>query len=355
MTATATVTPNEAVGIGRVRYVSTTVSLIPGDGIGPEVTRAACRVVEAAGGNIEWDICLAGETAIAQTGEPLPKETLDSIIRNGAALKGPLGTPIGGGHRSVNVQLRQTLDLYANFRPARSIPGVKSRYEDIDLIVIRENTEGLYSGLEHTVVPGVIESLRIITARGSERIARFAFETARRQNRKKVTAVHKANILKLSDGLFLEVVRRVAQEYPAIAYDECIVDAAAMRLVLKPETFDVMVMENLFGDILSDLTSGLVGGLGLTPSANIGERGAVFEAVHGTAPDIAGRGLANPTAVILSAALMLRHLRQDEPADRIEAAVRQVITAGKQVTGDLGGRASTDEYTDALVASVESD
>ena len=356
MTSTATVTPNEAVGVivRRVRYVSTTVSLIPGDGIGPEVTRAACRVVEAAGGNIEWDICLAGAAAIERTGEPLPKETLDSIIRNGAALKGPLATPIGGGYRSVNVQLRQSLDLYANFRPARSIPGVKSRYENIDLIVIRENTEGLYSGLEHTVVPGVVESLRIITARGSERIARFAFETARRQNRGKVTAVHKANILKLSDGLFLDTARRAAQDYPEIAYDECIVDAAAMRLVMHPETFDVMVMENLFGDILSDLTSGLVGGLGLTPSANIGERGAVFEAVHGTAPDIAGRGLANPTAVVLSAALLLRHLRQDDPADRIEAAVRRVIAAGEHVTGDLGGRASTDEYTDALVAAVES-
>jgi isocitrate dehydrogenase (NAD+) len=310
-------------------------------------------VVAAAGGDVDWEECLAGGAAIERSGEPLPKETLDSIVRNGTALKGPLATPIGGGYRSVNVQLRQSLDLYANFRPARSIPGVKSRYEDVDLIVIRENTEGLYSGLEHTVVPGVVESLRIITARGSERIARFAFETARRRNRSKVTAVHKANILKLSDGLFLDIARRVAQEYPEIAYDESIVDAAAMRLVLHPETFDVLVMENLFGDILSDLTSGLVGGLGLTPSANIGERGAVFEAVHGTAPDIAGKGLANPTAVVLSAALLLRHMGQDDSAERIESAVRQVISAGRHVTGDLGGKATTDEYTAALVAAVE--
>lgn len=355
MSIAATVAPKEAISVigSRNRSVSTTVTLIPGDGIGPEVTRAACRVVAAAGGDVEWEDCLAGGAAIERSGEPLPKETLDSIVRNGAALKGPLATPIGGGYRSVNVQLRQSLDLYANFRPARSIPGVKSRYEDVDLIVIRENTEGLYSGLEHTVVPGVVESLRIITARGSERIARFAFETARRRNRSKVTAVHKANILKLSDGLFLDIARRVAQDYPEIAYDESIVDAAAMRLVLHPETFDVLVMENLFGDILSDLTSGLVGGLGLTPSANIGERGAVFEAVHGTAPDIAGKGLANPTAVVLSAALLLRHMGQDDSAERIESAVRQVISAGRHVTGDLGGKATTDEYTDALVAAVE--
>jgi isocitrate dehydrogenase (NAD+) len=328
------------------------VTLIPGDGIGPEVVAAACRVVEATGVAVEWERHEAGAELAARTGNPLPDETLDSIRRNRVALKGPTATPSGSGFRSVNVRLRQTLDLYANYRPAVSIPGVRSRYENIDLIIIRENSEGLYSGLEHQVVPGVVESLRIVTEHGSRRIVRFAFETAVKKNRRRVTAVHKANILKLSDGLFLNVAREVAKEYPAIAYDEAIVDATAMRLVLDPARFDVLVMENLFGDIISDLAAGLIGGLGLAPSGNIGDQAAVFEAVHGTAPDIAGKGIANPTAVVLSAALMLRHLGESAAADRIDDAVRSVIAAGKTLTGDLGGTASTAEFTDALVAAV---
>jgi isocitrate dehydrogenase (NAD+) len=332
--------------------MATTITLIPGDGIGPEVTAAARRVLDATGVGIDWEELHAGEEEFARTGEALPQETLDSIERNGLALKGPTGTPSGAGYRSVNVRIRQRLDLYANFRPARSIPGAGKRYEDVDLIVVRENTEGLYSGLEHQVVPGVIESLRIITEKGSERVVRFAFEAAVQYGRRKVTAVHKANILKMSDGLFLEVARRVAQNYPQIEYDESIVDAAAMKLVLNPHQFDVLVMENLFGDILSDLTSGLVGGLGLTPSGNIGEKCAVFEAVHGTAPDIAGRGIANPTALILSGALMLRRMNHAAEAERIERAVREVIGAGKSVTGDLGGNATTKQYTDAVIEAM---
>jgi isocitrate dehydrogenase (NAD+) len=334
--------------------MATSVTLIPGDGIGPEVTAAARRVVDATGVAIDWQVCHAGEDEFARTGEALPQETLDSIARNRYALKGPTATPTGVGFRSVNVRIRQWLDLYANFRPAKSIPGASTRYENIDLIVVRENTEGLYSGIEHQVVPGVIESLRIITEKASERVVRFAFEAALQYRRRKVTAVHKANILKMSDGLFLNVARRVAQEYPQIQYDECIVDAAAMKLVLNPHQFDVLVMENLFGDILSDLTSGLVGGLGLTPSGNIGEGCSVFEAVHGTAPDIAGRGIANPTALILSAALMLRRMDRPEAAERIENAVRQVIGERRMVTGDLGGKATTEQYADAIIAAMGS-
>jgi isocitrate dehydrogenase (NAD+) len=333
--------------------MSIPVTLIPGDGIGPEVTAAARRVVDASGVQIDWQVCPAGEEEFLRTGEALPQETLDAIQRHRFALKGPTATPSGAGYRSVNVRIRQKLDLYANFRPARSIPGASKRYENIDLIVVRENTEGLYSGIEHQVVPGVVESLRIITEKGSERVVRFAFEAALQYRRRKVTAVHKANILKMSDGLFLDVARRVAKDYPSIEYDESIVDAAAMKLVLNPYQFDVLVMENLFGDILSDLTSGLVGGLGLTPSGNIGECCSVFEAVHGTAPDIAGKGIANPTAVILSAALMLRRMDKTESAERIENAVRKVIGEGKHVTGDLGGRAKTEEYADALIAAME--
>jgi isocitrate dehydrogenase (NAD+) len=327
----------------------TSITLIRGDGIGPEATAAACRVLEATGVPLEWDDQPAGASSFEATGDSLPSRTLESIRRNKVALKGPTATPSGTGFRSVNVRLRQDLDLYANYRPARSLPGVPSRYDNVDLIVIRENTEGLYSGLEHTVVPGVVESLRIITEKASRRVARFAFETAVRNGRRRVTAVHKANILKLSDGLFLDVVGDVAREFPQIAYDDCIVDAAAMKLVLNPANFDVLVMENLFGDILSDLTSGLVGGLGLTPSGNIGDELAVFEAVHGTAPDIAGHDLANPTALILSGALMLRHLGESEAADRVENAVRQVFVEGTTLTGDLGGNASTTEFTDAAV------
>ncbi|HEX8681189.1 MAG TPA: isocitrate/isopropylmalate dehydrogenase family protein, partial [Ardenticatenaceae bacterium] len=274
------------------------------------------------------------------------------IIRTGLALKGPITTPVGSGFRSVNVQLRKTLDLYANYRPAKTVPGIPSRYEDVDLIVIRENTEGLYSGLEHIVVPGVVESLRVITEHASERIVRFAFDLAQKQSRRKVTAVHKANILKLSDGLFLEVAKRVARDFPDIEYEETIVDATAMRLVLDPSAFDVLVMENLFGDIISDLTSGLVGGLGMAPSANIGEKYAVFEAVHGSAPDIAGKGVANPTALILSGALMLRHMGEIPAAQRIERAVAQLVGEGRGLTRDLGGQANTREYVDTLIEAL---
>jgi isocitrate dehydrogenase (NAD+) len=285
-------------------------------------------------------------------GQPLPTTTLESIVANRIALKGPTATPLSGGFRSINVELRQKLDLYANFRPAKSIPNTGGRFEDVDLLVIRENTEGLYSGLEHQVVPGVIESLRIITEKASRRVVKFAFEATRRLGRKKVTAVHKANILKLSDGLFLKVAREVAAEYSDITFDDCIVDACAMKLVITPQQFDVLVMENLFGDIISDLASGLVGGLGLTGSGNIGTEIAVFEAVHGSAPDIAGRGIANPTAVLRSGALMLEHLGELDAAKRIEAAIQAVIVEGKTITGDLGGKATTDEYTDALIARL---
>ncbi|MCO6047562.1 isocitrate/isopropylmalate dehydrogenase family protein [Aeoliella sp. ICT_H6.2] len=325
---------------------------IPGDGIGPEVVNAAKRVVDATGVQCNWQEAHAGLATFERTGDPLPEETLAAIRGADASLKGPTATASGGGFRSVNVALRQKLQLYANFRPARTIPGIKSRYDDIDLIVIRENTEGLYSGLEHTVVPGVVESLRVISAKASERIAKFAFDTARRQGRKRVTCVHKANILKLSDGLFLDCCRKVAADYSDIEFDDCIVDAAAMKLVIDPNQFDMLVMENLFGDILSDLTSGLVGGLGVTPSANVGDDAAVFEAVHGTAPDIAGKGLANPTALIQSAVLMLRFLGEKDAADRVDGAIRTVMAEGKRITGDLGGTASTTEFTDAVVAAL---
>jgi isocitrate dehydrogenase (NAD+) len=328
------------------------IVLIPGDGIGPEVTAAARRVVDATGLDIKWEEQLAGQSALDATGTPLPEGTLTAVSAADATLKGPTATPSGTGFRSVNVELRQKLQLYANYRPAKSLPGVPSRYENVDLIVVRENTEGLYSGLEHEVVPGVVESLRVVTEVASERIARFAFETARRQGRGRVTCVHKANILKLSDGLFLRTCRRVAQEFSDIPFDDSIIDAAAMKLVLNPQAFDVMVMENLFGDILSDLTAGLVGGLGLTPSANIGHGVAVFEAVHGTAPDIAGQGVANPTAVIQSAVLMLRYLNEQAAADRIENAVHNVFARGNVRTGDLGGRATTAQFVEALLAAL---
>lgn len=329
------------------------VTLVPGDGIGPEVIQATRRVIDALAAGIEWDECEAGADVFQRTGEALPQATLDSIAQNKIALKGPIGTPTGVGFRSVNVRLRQMLDLYANVRPTRSMAGVRTRYEDVDLIVVRENTEGLYSGLEHEVVPGVVESLRVITEKGSRRVVRFAFETARKYGRGRVTAVHKANILKKSDGLFLEAARDVAAEFPDVKYDESIVDATAMKLVLDPHQFDVLVMENLFGDIISDLTAGLVGGLGLTPSANIGDDCAMFEAVHGTAPDIAGRGIANPTAVLMSAALMLRHIQLSDAAERLETAVRGVINEGRTLTGDLGGNSSTSEFADAVIASLD--
>ncbi|MGH9380169.1 MAG: isocitrate/isopropylmalate dehydrogenase family protein [Thermoanaerobaculia bacterium] len=329
-----------------------TVTLIPGDGIGPEVTRATQRVLDAAGAGIEWETHVAGAQAVALAGEPLPHELLDSIQRNRVALKGPVTTPVGSGFRSINVRLRQALNLYANLRPVRSLPGVPSRFQDVDLVVVRENTEDLYSGLEHEVVPGVVESLKIITRVASTRIARFAFDHAEKHGRKRVTAVHKANIMKLSDGLFLECFREVSREHPDIQADDRIIDNLCMQLVIRPEEYDVLLLENLYGDIVSDLAAGLVGGLGVCPGANIGEDMLVFEAVHGSAPDIAGQDRANPLALIQSAVLMLRHLDQAGVADRIEAAIDTTLAQGIR-TGDIGGTASTTELTDALVRSVE--
>lgn len=330
-----------------------TVTLIPGDGIGPEVSNAAVRVVEASGIAIAWERVEAGAEVMHKYGTPVPDEVINAIIKNRIALKGPLATPIGTGFASANVTLRKRLNLYANVRPAKTIPGVKTRFENVDLIVIRENSEDLYSGLEHIVVPGVVESLKIITETACLRIGRFAFEYARKHDRKKVTAVHKANIMKLADGLFLECLRRIARDYPEIEYQELIVDNTCMQLVTRPEQFDVMVMENLYGDIVSDLCAGLIGGLGLTASANIGEGDvAMFEAVHGTAPDIAGQNKANPIALILSAVLMLRHMGEQEAANRIERGVMETLAEGKVRTRDLGGSASTTDICDAIIEKM---
>ena len=332
--------------------MSHTITLIAGDGIGPEVTKASQQVLQAAGVSIEWDRHVAGSEALKRTGHALPAEVLDSIRRNGVALKGPVTTPIGEGFTSVNVALRKELDLYANLRPVRNLPSVPSRFSCVDLVIVRENTEELYSGLEHEVVPGVVESLKIITERASTRIAEFAFDHARRHGRRQVTAVHKANIMKLGDGLFLECVRAVAKAHPDVQYNERIVDAACMQLVLDPSKFDVLVMPNLYGDIVSDLCAGLVGGLGVVGSANLGEDIAVFEAVHGSAPDIAGKNLANPVALLLSAVLMLRHLREDAAADRIMIAIDRVLASGQSRTRDLGGTASTSEFADAICRAI---
>lgn len=330
-----------------------TATLIKGDGIGPEVADAAVRVVGATGAPIQWDIQEAGGEVMTKYGEALPDSVIHSIVRHGVALKGPLTTPIGSGFSSANVTLRRRLNLYANVRPVKSFPGIKSRFEGVDLIVIRENSEDLYSGLEHIVVPGVVESLKIITEAASLRIGRYAFEYAVRHGRKKVTAVHKANIMKLADGLFLECMRRVASQFRQIEYEELIVDNTCMQLVMNPGRFDVMVMENLYGDIISDLCAGLIGGLGLTGSANVGSEGvAVFEAVHGSAPDIAGRNMANPIAITLSASMMLSHLGQKEAAQRIQSAILRVIQEGKTLTRDLGGSATTIEITDAIIAAL---
>ncbi|MEO8430604.1 MAG: isocitrate/isopropylmalate family dehydrogenase [Acidobacteriota bacterium] len=323
------------------------VTLIRGDGIGPEVADAVVSILEAAGAPLSFEEAVVGVEAEKAEGDPLPPRVLDQIRRNGVALKGPVGTPIGKGFASINVRLRKSLDLYANLRPVKNVPTVKSRFENVDLIVVRENTEDLYSGLEHVVVPGVVESLKIITEYASTRIARFAFEHARRHGRKRVTAIHKANIMKLSDGLFLDCFRKVAGDYPDIQADDRIVDAACMRLVMFPETFDVLLMENLYGDIVSDLTAGLVGGLGLVPGANIGPSVSVFEAVHGTAPDIAGQDKANPTALLMSAILMLRHLDLGNLADRVESAMFATIAAGIR-TADVGGSAGTREFARAV-------
>jgi isocitrate dehydrogenase (NAD+) len=337
--------------------MSTAVTLIPGDGIGPSISHATVRILGAAGADIEWDTQVAGMAGVARFGDPIPDATLDSIKRTRLALKGPLETPVGEGYRSINVALRKTFDLYANVRPAHTIiPG--GRYHDLDLVLIRENTEGLYTGIEHYIRVGddpraAAESIAIITRFGSERIVRYAFDYAVRHGRKKVTVVHKANILKFSQGLFLDTGRMVARDYAGtIEFEERIVDAMAMNLVLHPERFDVIVTTNLFGDILSDQISGLVGGLGLAPGANIGVNGAIFEAVHGTAPDIAGKGIANPGALVLAACMLLDHIGDTARAGRIRSALETTIREGKTVTRDLGGTASTDEFTDAIIAKL---
>ncbi|NMA92916.1 MAG: isocitrate/isopropylmalate dehydrogenase family protein [Firmicutes bacterium] len=326
----------------------TTVTLIRGDGVGPELAAAAVTVIEAAAVDITWEEAVAGQEALEKEGTPLPPRVLDSIRKNRVALKGPITTPIGSGFRSVNVALRRELNLYANLRPARSMAGIKTPFKEIDLVVVRENTEDLYAGIEHRVGPDAAESIKIITRQASEKIVRFAFDYARKHNRSKVTAVHKANILKLSDGLFLEVARQVAGDYPEIEFEDRIVDNMSMQLVQKPQNYDVLVMPNLYGDILSDICAGLVGGLGVAPGANIGEELALFEPVHGSAPKYAGKNRVNPTAMILSAALMLDHLGEGEAASRVRKATEAVIREGKRVTYDLGGTAGTAEMAAAI-------
>ncbi|GEL70123.1 MULTISPECIES: isocitrate dehydrogenase (NAD(+)) [Myxococcus] len=329
-----------------------TVTIINGDGIGPEVMAATVRVLEALKVPLDFEYKDAGTEVVAKYGTNLPHETVEAVLRSGIALKGPTGTVVGGGLPSANVGLRKRLDLYSSLRPVKSVPNVKTRYENVDLVVVRENTESLYAGLEHIIVPGVVESLKIITEKASTRIARFAFEYARKHGRKKVTAVHKANIMKLSDGLFLDCCRKVGREFPDITYEEVIIDNLAMQLVKDPTRFDVLVAENFYGDVLSDLCAGLVGGLGVVPGANIGERTAVFEAVHGTAPDIAGKGIANPTALMMSAVMMLDHLELGEAARRMENAIWKVYGSGEVRTGDLGGKATTREFTDAIIGAL---
>jgi isocitrate dehydrogenase (NAD+) len=332
--------------------MSHTITLIPGDGIGPEVTEAVLRILQATGVSIDWQRHDAGVLAFDRTGKALPDDLIASIRRNKVALKGPVTTPIGEGFTSVNVGLRKALDLYANLRPVWNLPGVPAKFTGVDLVIVRENTEDLYAGLEHIVVPGVVESLKIITEQASTRIAHFAFGHARRHGRTKVTAIHKANIMKLGDGLFLDSVRTVAKTYPDIKYDEKIVDAACMHLVMNPAQFDVLVMPNLYGDIVSDLCAGLVGGLGVVGAANLGTEIGVFEAVHGSAPDIAGRQIANPTALLLSSVMMLRHIGEGRAADRIMAALGRVLNEGKTRTRDLGGAASTMEFADAICTAI---
>lgn len=328
------------------------VTLIPGDGIGPEVTGPAQEIIRAAGVEIEWETFIAGAEALERDGKTVSNALLDSIKRNRAALKGPLTTPVGEGFSSANVELRKALELYANLRPVKSLPGVKSRYDDIDLIVIRENTEDLYSGIEHVVVPGVVESLKIITEKASTNISRFAYKLAREQKRKKIAVVHKANIMKLSDGLFLSAARNVAKDYPDVASSDVIVDNACMQLVINPYQYDVLLLENLYGDIISDLAAGLVGGLGLVPGANMGDDCAVFEAVHGSAPDIKGQNKANPTAMILASIMLLRCLKEAAAAERIYNALVNVFTKRKVFTADLGGTATTAEFTKAVLEEV---
>jgi isocitrate dehydrogenase (NAD+) len=329
------------------------ITLIPGDGIGPEVTQAVVRILEATGLRFEWESFQAGAEAYEKYKEYIPKELIRSIERTRVGLKGPVTTPVGGGFSSINVALRKKFELYANFRPIRNLPHIPTRYPDVDLIIVRENTESLYSGLEHEVVPGVVESLKVITEKASTRIARFAFEYARKNRRKKVHAIHKANIMKLSDGLFLRCSRNVAKEYPEITYGEHIVDNTCMQLVMNPYQYDILVMENLYGDIISDLCAGLVGGLGLVPSANLGEHCAIFEAVHGSAPDIAGKNIANPTAVLRCALLMLRHIGEPEAAMTIRKALEKVYRTREKLTRDVGGKASTSEFADSVIELME--
>ncbi len=330
-----------------------TITLIPGDGIGPEIVAATVRVIEATGVDIEWETHILGAQALETYGSTLPDESIEAMRRCKVSLKGPIMTPVGKGFTSVNVGLRKALDLYANVRPVKALPNVKCRYPELDLVIVRENTEDLYAGLEHIVVPGVVESLKIITEKASTRIARYAFEHARDNGRKKVTAVHKANIMKLSDGLFLDCFYNVAKDFPEIEADDKIIDNCCMQLVMRPEQFDVMVLENLYGDIVSDLCAGLIGGLGLAPGANIGELGAVFEAVHGSAPDIAGQGIANPTALMLSAIQMLHYIGEKDAANRLESALFAVFEEGRSITKDLGGNAKTNEFARAIEEKIK--
>ena len=330
----------------------TPVVMIPGDGIGPEVMDATRHVLTAVGARVDWIDAVAGLAAMEKYGEPLPDVTLDLIRKHRVALKGPCTTPIGKGFRSINVRLRKDLQLYASVRPVETLPGIKVPYQNVSLIVVRENTEGLYAGLEHYVVPGVVESLRLVTRDAAERIVRYAFELARNQGRRKITVVHKADVLPMSDGMFLAVAQRVADDYPFLEFEELPIDRVALELALEPSRFDVLVMENLFGDVMSDLCAGLVGGLGLVPGANIGARYALFEAVHGSAPDIAGKNMANPIALLRSAAMMLEYIGQREPAGRIEASVRATLQAGQGLTRDLGGDGNTTTITERLIASL---
>lgn len=333
--------------------MSYTVTLIFGDGSGPEVIASAKKVIEATGVPIVWEVAEAGAAMIEKYGTPLPDETIASIRKNGVALKGPVATPIGTGFRSVNVAMRKTFDLYANVRPAKTHAGIPSKFENIDLVVVRENTEDLYAGIEHMIGTDAAESIKLITRKGCERIIRYAFDFAVREGRKKVTAVHKANIMKCTDGLFLDIAREIAKEYPQITFDDSIVDAMCMRLVMYPENYDVLVCPNLYGDIVSDLCAGLVGGLGMTPSANVGVDGAIFEPIHGSAPDIAGQHIINPTAAILSGAMMLAHLGETTAARSIEKAIADVIAKGEVLTKDLGGTASTETFAQAVIDALK--
>jgi isocitrate dehydrogenase (NAD+) len=329
-----------------------TITLIPGDGIGPEVTDAVVRILEATGVKFTWERFAAGAGAFEAHGEYIPKELYEAIARNRVALKGPVTTPIGGGFASINVKLRQTFELFANFRPIKNLPGLKTNYPDVDLIIIRENTEGLYVGLEHEVVPGVIESIKVMTEKGCTRIAKFAFEYANKHGRKKIHAIHKANIMKMSDGLFLRCCRDVGKNFPNITYAEHIIDNTCMQLVMNPYQYDTLVMENLYGDIVSDLCAAFVGGLGLVPGANLGAEAAIFEAVHGSAPDIAGKDLANPTALLQSAILMLRHIDEGDAADRLQAALEKKYAEKNSLTRDVGGSAGTRAFADAVIEAL---